>query len=106
MDTNREAIPKAYKPISPWGYVGYQLLYMIPIIGFIIWIIHAVSAKNHNLRNYARSYVCAVIAGIILVVLLYAAIFAIMSALPEEYLEQILQELQKYSSDLPTSFIR
>ena len=106
MDINREPIPKEYKPISAWGYAGYQVLYMIPVIGLIIWLIHAFSAKNINLRNYARSYVCSFIVAIIAIIAVYAAIFAMMSALPPEYLEEILKELQKHSTEVPTSFIR
>lgn len=52
-------IPFEYKPISAWGYVGWNLLFGIPVVGFIILIILSVGGtKNKNLKNYARSFWC------------------------------------------------
>lgn len=51
-------IPEGYKPISMWGYFGYEILFSIPIIGWIIVIIFALTADNRNLRNFARSQFC------------------------------------------------
>lgn len=41
-----------------WGYFGYEILFSIPIIGWIIVIIFALTAQNHNLKNFARSQFC------------------------------------------------
>lgn len=54
-------IPPEYEPITMWGYFGYELLFAIPCIGFIVLIIMAIGAKNVNLRNFARSYFCFLI---------------------------------------------
>ena len=52
-------IPDRYKPISAWGYVGYQLLFSIPVIGFIMMLVFACGgASNINLKNFSRSYLC------------------------------------------------
>jgi len=64
-------IPAAYKPISAWGYFGYRLLYSIPLIGWIILIVHALAASNVNVRRHARSYFCT-----FLLLVLIAAVFA------------------------------
>ena len=59
-------IPSQFKPIGAWGYVGYNLLYSIPVVGFIMLIVFALSNGNYNRRNYARSYWCSlVIAAIV-----------------------------------------
>ena len=50
-------IPAEYRPISMWGYFGYQLLFSIPVVGFIMLIICSFS-RNINKRNFARSYFC------------------------------------------------
>ena len=63
-------IPEEYTPISMWGYFGYQLLFAIPCIGFIVALVLAFTARNINLRNFARSYFCMFIITIVLVVLL------------------------------------
>ena len=66
-------IPPEYKPLSPWAYFGYMLLFSIPIVGFICLIIFSVSNDNINRRNFARSYwvvlLFALIVGIIIGVL-------------------------------------
>lgn len=59
-------IPEEYKPISMWGYFGYQLLFSIPCIGFILLIVFALTAKNKNLKNFAASYFCMFIIGLVI----------------------------------------
>ena len=75
--------PEEYRPISMWGYFGYQILFGIPIVGLICLIVFSVSAKNRNLKNFARSYFCVLILAIILFLLLLAsgALAAIIGAL-------------------------
>ena len=68
----KENLPYEFQPISMWGYFGYQILFMIPIIGFILLIVFALGGtKNVNLKNSARSYFCVTI--IVLVVVLIIA---------------------------------
>lgn len=71
---------KDYTPIGMWGYFGYQILFAIPIIGFIMILVFALGGtKNINLRNYARSSFCLLI--ILVVVLLLIFIFSLSASL-------------------------
>ena len=54
-------IPSKYKPLSAWAYVGYNLLFTIPIVGFIFLLIFSFSDENINRRNYARSFFCSIL---------------------------------------------
>lgn len=64
-------IPEEYKPISMWGYFGYELLFSIPCVGFILLIVFSVGGtKNVNLRNFARSYFCYMLIALAFVLLL------------------------------------
>ncbi|MBP8969148.1 MAG: hypothetical protein KBG42_07695 [Lachnospiraceae bacterium] len=65
-------IPEEYKPISMWGYFGYELLFAIPIIGFILLIVMSFAPANKNVKNFARSYFCLFIIAIILGIILVA----------------------------------
>ncbi len=87
-------IPSAYKPMSPWGYVGWSLLYSIPIIGFILLIVMSFNKNNLNRRNYARSFWCA----LLVVLLIFVAIFAIAAATGNlDEIEKVFQQsLQQY----------
>lgn len=69
MDNN---IPSQYKPLSPWAYFGYEILFSIPFIGFILLIVFALNNDNINRRNFARSYFCALILIIIIIIILAA----------------------------------
>lgn len=66
-----EDLPEQFRVMSPWAYFGLQILYSIPVVGFIFLLIHTFSSGNLNRRSFARSYWCALlIAAIVLVVML------------------------------------
>lgn len=67
-----DTLPERYRPLSPWAYFGYDLLYAIPLIGFIFLLIHAFSDSNINRRNFARSFFCAFLIAVIIVIVLAA----------------------------------
>lgn len=74
-------IPEEYKPISMWGYFGYELLFSIPCVGFIVLLVMAFGSKNVNVKNFARSYFCYMIIAAVAFALFFfvfggAAIFA------------------------------
>ena len=83
-------IPEEYKPISMWGYFGYELLFAIPLVGFIVLLVFAFGGtRNKNLKNFARSYFCAMIVSVIIIVILAFVLgglgYAIGSSSPRYY---------------------
>lgn len=68
----KKVVPEEYKPITMWGYFGYEILFAIPLVGFILILVFSFGgARNINLRNFARSYFCvAIVAAIIIGLLL------------------------------------
>lgn len=78
---NNFNIPLEYKPISMWGYVGYNLLFAIPLVGFILMIVFSCGGSNNiNVKNYARSYLCIIIISTIITIATYAILIAAMGA--------------------------
>ncbi len=69
-------IPSEYKPISMWGYFGYEILFSIPVIGFICLIIMSFAAGNKNVKNFARSYFCLFIISLVVTIVLVAIALA------------------------------
>ena len=65
-----DMLPPQYKPLSPWAYFGLNILYSIPLIGFIFLIVFTFSDGNINRRNHARSYWCSLLLSIILLVII------------------------------------
>ena len=73
-------IPPEYRPIGAWAYFGWQLLFSLPLVGFIMLCVFALGGtSNINLKNFARSYFCvylllAVLAIIGLLILLISGV--------------------------------
>lgn len=73
-----ESIPEEYKPISMWGYFGYEILFAIPCVGLILLLVFSFGgARNKNLRNFARSYFCVYI--VLFVFILFMSLLGITS---------------------------
>ena len=51
-------VPEENRPLGPWAYFGYSLLFSIPIVGFILLIVFSFAGRNVNRKNFARSYWC------------------------------------------------
>ena len=64
-------IPEQYEPISMCGYLGYSILFALPIIGIIMIFVFSFSKdENINVCNYARSYILIYVIGVILYLIL------------------------------------
>ena len=89
----------AYRPISAWGYVGYSILFMIPVVGWIFLLVFTFSDKNINRRSFARSFwIWALILAVLAIVLASTATV---------FLADVLDEIRGSSSvvdrvDFPT----
>jgi hypothetical protein len=71
-------VPEEFTPISPWGYIGYSLLFTcIPLVSIILLFVFAFGAtKNINVKNFAKSYLLIYLITIIIwiVILIISAI--------------------------------
>ena len=63
-------VPAENRPLGPWAYFGYGLLFSIPVIGFILLIVFSFAGKNVNRKNFARSYWCWLILALALILIL------------------------------------
>ena len=70
---NDPSIPPYYRPLSPWAYFGYNILFAIPLIGLIFLIIFSFDNSNINRKNYARSFFIVWLL-VIIVIAIFAAI--------------------------------
>ncbi len=72
-------LPVSYRPITGWGYFFRGLLYIIPVIGWIVAWCKAAKAKDRNVANFARMYgtlaVLTIIAIAAFVVLHFTGVF-------------------------------
>ncbi len=75
----KNKIPAEYSPLSPWAYFGLQILFSVPIVGFVFLIVFSFNKSNLNRRNFARSYWCGLIIAlaIIIVAVVIALVFGL-----------------------------
>lgn len=85
----KEDLPSQFRVLSPWAYFGLQILYGIPVVGFIFLLIHTFSSANLNRRSFARSYWCALI--LVALVAIVVAVIAVTTGL-------LLTPVQDFSS--------
>lgn len=78
MEENQN-IPSEYKVLSPWAYFGYNILFAIPLVGFILALVLAFDNSNLNRRNFARAYFCGMILVAILIVI--AVVFSMLTGM-------------------------
>ena len=69
-------LPSKYRPMGAWSYFGYQILFALPIIGWIALLICALSGSNICRRSFARSYFCGVIIVVIIAAIAIGIVFA------------------------------
>ncbi len=91
-----EGLPEAYKPLTAWKYFGLTILYSIPVLGFIMIIVHSLSDKNINRRSFARSFFCGFL--LVAIALVVAIVFmggfgAITSAIESGDIAGIFQNI-------------
>ena len=68
--------PAQPKLLGPWAYYGLQLLFSIPLVGFICLIVFSLDDSNLNRRNYARSYWCSLIVSLVIIIALVVLLLA------------------------------
>ena len=74
MYEREPAVPRENRPLSPWAYFGYGILFAIPVIGFILLIVFSFAGHNVNRKNFARSYWCKLIVIVAILLILIVLI--------------------------------
>lgn len=80
--------PEEFRPITAWGYVGYTLLFIVPVIGLVCLLVFTFSSKNIPRRCFARSFWCWILLDIIFILLFVLAIASLPFLVPglDDYL--------------------
>lgn len=53
--------------IGAWGYVGLEILYGIPVIGWIFLIVHCFSSEHENRMHFARHFFARLLVALVVV---------------------------------------
>lgn len=66
---NENMLPEEYKPVTVGQYIGYSILFGLPIIGIIMLFVTAFgSDKSKSLRNFAKANLVMFAIGIVLAI--------------------------------------
>ncbi|MCH5169744.1 MAG: hypothetical protein J1F24_00520 [Oscillospiraceae bacterium] len=69
---NENMLPEEYKPVTIWQYIGYSILFAVPVIGFIMLLVTAFgSDKSKSLRNFAKAQLILLAIVIVLYIILF-----------------------------------
>ncbi len=78
-------MPPKWRPLGAWAILGYNILFMLPVIGLICIIIFSISSGNISRRSLARSYLLVFLISVILIgataLILYFALPQVWNAL-------------------------
>ena len=91
--TEIEKLDSKYRPIGAWGYFGYNILFSLPLVGFICLLVFCFSDSNINRRSYERSFFCAALLALIVIALIIGVMIA--SGSFAAIIEQIKNAIQQ-----------
>ncbi len=73
-----DMLPPEYKPVSIWAYLGYSILFSLPVIGLIMLFIVAFGSNySKSLRNFAKYNLIMIAISTVLAVLFYVFFFVV-----------------------------
>ena len=88
VDTPKETQKSGSPVLGVGAYIGFIILFAIPVIGWIVCIIMSFTAKNLNARNFARATLVFIIIGIVLTVIFYF-LFRWISEAAMQYINEV-----------------
>lgn len=63
---------RAYKPLGVLAYLGYEILFMIPVVGLVSLLYLALGGtENKNLKNFAGFWLCKILIFIVIAAVLF-----------------------------------
>jgi len=76
QNLNNETAPargSIYEPIGMWGYIGYAILFVIPVVGLVLAAVLSFSGGNVNRKNLARAFLLVKVLLLVFAVIIVAA---------------------------------
>ena len=103
MNTADSTGDKRYRPLSTLQYMGYALLFAIPLLGLIPLILFSLDRSHINRRNMARAWLSFMVIGLVLFSILLGLLMQALSvqgARLSAFLNTVTAELQQFVQKL------
>ena len=76
---NQYSAESELRPLGAWGYLGYSILFSLPLIGWIAVIVFSLVPTNISRRSFARYWLLGLLITAILFAVFYTIVFLILS---------------------------
>ena len=87
-----QAEPAAEKAVGTGTFFGLIFLFSLPVLGWLICLIMAFTAKNKNIKHFARAMLIWLVIALVIGALVGLAVNALINSVTP-YLEQAMGEL-------------
>lgn len=96
VSQSKAEIP-ADKTVSTGTFFGLMFLFSLPVLGWLICLIVAFTAKNKNIKHFARAMLIWLVIALVIGALVGLAVNALINSVTP-YLEEAMGELRNISS--------
>ncbi len=88
------------KYIGAWHYVGLEILYAIPVIGWIFLIVHCFLPENPNRMHFARHFFVRFLLGIVIMLILMLVLYLTVGRQLLEHQDEIGDVLKAHEKEV------
>ena len=83
--------------MGAWSYVWLEILYCIPVIGWIFLIIHCFTSSNENRMHFARSFFAKLVLAIIIMAIAALVLYLTVGRQYFEHQVEVDRALRDYT---------
>ena len=87
------------KYIGAWHYVGLEILYAIPVIGWIFLLVHCFLPENPNRMHFARHYFVRLLLAIVILAIVALVLYLTVGRQYLEHQEEIDRAFEQFLDD-------
>lgn len=73
--------------MGAWSYILLEILYSVPVIGFVFLLVHSFNSNNENRMHYARSFFARMLIVLIVSGITVGILFLVLGS--SEFIERI-----------------
>ena len=85
--------------MGAWSYVGLEILYCIPVIGWIFLIVHCFTSSHENRMHFARSFFAKLLIVIIISAILCLVLYLTVGRQYFDHQAEVQRVFDQYSRE-------
>ena len=85
--------------IGAWHYVGLEILYGIPVIGWIFLLVHCFIPEKENRMHFARHYFARLLVALVILIIVGLVLYLTIGKQFMEHEQEITDAFEKFQRD-------